>query len=290
MDPLPLILVIISAVSHSLWNFLAKEGKDKESFMLLLNIISLILFLPVFYFIIPNIYFPIQVLPYLIISGIAETLYFFGLGKAYETGDLSLVYPIARSSPVLVSIAAFILLGEVITFIGVISILIIFSGIYILHLKRLTSKELTAPITYLKTGSSKYAILAALGTTIYSISDKIGVTKIDPLLYSFWLGFFITSMLLAFTVYRRGIEVIRQELTGSLTRISISGVLMKGGYILVLYAMSLAQVSYILALRQISIVLGALMGIIFLGEKYGNTRIIGSVIIFIGAYLLTVFA
>ena len=290
MDPLPLILVIISAVSHSLWNFLAKEGKDKESFLLLLNIISLILFLPVFYFIIPNIYFPIQVLPYLIISGIAETLYFFGLGKAYETGDLSLVYPIARSSPVLVSIAAFILLGEVITFIGVISILLIFSGIYILHLKGLTSKELTAPITYLKNGGSKYAILAALGTTIYSISDKIGVTKIDPLLYSFWLGFFITSMLFAFTLHRKGIEVIRQELTGSLARISVSGVLMKGGYILVLYAMSLAQVSYILALRQISIVLGALMGIIFLGEKYGHTRIIGSVIIFIGAYLLTVFA
>ena len=48
MDFLPLSLVLASAVSHGLWNYLAKEGKDKESFMLLLNLTSLPLLLPVF--------------------------------------------------------------------------------------------------------------------------------------------------------------------------------------------------------------------------------------------------
>ena len=38
MEFLPLALVLASAVSHGLWNYLAKEGNDKESFMLLLNI------------------------------------------------------------------------------------------------------------------------------------------------------------------------------------------------------------------------------------------------------------
>jgi len=54
--------------------------------------------------------------------------------------------------------------------------------------------------------------------------------------------------------------------------------------------MSLAQVSYILALRQISLVLGALMGVVFLGESYGKVRIIGSLIIFIGVFILGVMA
>ncbi|MBE0633950.1 EamA family transporter, partial [Candidatus Bathyarchaeota archaeon] len=76
------------------------------------------------------------------------------------------------------------------------------------------------------------------------------------------------------------------ELSGNLPRITLAGILMKGGYMMVLYAMSLAQVSYILALRQISVVLGALMGVIFLGEKYGRVRIIGSLVIFIGVYIL----
>jgi phosphonate utilization associated putative membrane protein len=286
MDSLPLMLVLISAVSHGLWNYLAKEGHDKESFMLLLNITSLILFLPIFYILLPEIYFPVSILPYLLISGVAETIYFLGLGKAYETGDLSLVYPIARSSPVFVAIIAFLLLGENITPIGVLGILIIFIGVYILHLRGLTSQDLLGPLKYLKTGSSRYALLAAFGTTIYSISDKLGVTTVNPLLYSFWLGFFITGMLTVTTVYGRGTTLIREELKGSLQRVTISGVLMKGGYILVLYAMSLAQVSYILALRQISVVLGALMGVIFLKEKYGTVRIIGSIIIFIGVYIL----
>jgi uncharacterized membrane protein len=72
--------------------------------------------------------------------------------------------------------------------------------------------------------------------------------------------------------------------------ISLSGILMKGGYMLVLYAMSLAQVGYILAIRQVSVVLGAFLGVFLLGEKYGEVRIIGSIIIFIGVYILGAFA
>ncbi len=286
MDPLPLILVLFSAVSHGLWNYLAKAGNDKESFMLLLNITSLILFLPIFWVILPEITFPISILPYLIVSAGAETLYFLGLGKAYETGDLSLVYPVARSSPVFVALAAFILLGEKITPTGIIGIFVIFIGVYVLHLRGLTRQDLLAPLEYLRSGSSKYALLAAFGTTIYSISDKLGVTAVDPLLYSFWLGFSVTGMLTVAIIKRRGVERIRNEFKANLPRITVSGILMKGGYMMVLYAMSLAQVSYILALRQISVVLGALMGVIFLGEKYGKVRIIGSVIIFFGVYIL----
>lgn len=290
MESLPLLLVLVSAVSHSLWNYIAKEGKDKESFMLLLNITSLILFLPIFYLLIPEIYFPVEILPYLLISGVAETIYFLGLGKAYESGDLSLVYPVARSSPVLVTIAAFLLLNEEISALGILSILLIFLGVYILHLKELKINDLLGPITYLKTGSSRYALLAALGTTVYSISDKIGVNKVNPILYSFWLGFFITAILTITTLYRKGIKIIKQEFRGAFPSIALSGVLMKGGYMLVLYAMSLVQVSYILALRQVSIVFGALLGVFLLGEKYGRIRIIGSLIIFIGAYLLGIYA
>ena len=286
MDAIPLILVLVSAMSHGLWNYLAKAGKDKESFMLLLNITSLILFLPVFWFILPEITFPLAILPYLLISAGAETLYFLGLGKAYETGDLSLVYPVARSSPVFVALAAFLLLGEEITPVGLVGILVIFIGVYVLHLRGLSRQELLAPFDYLRTGSSKYALLAALGTTIYSISDKLGVTTVDPLLYSFWLGFSVTGMLTIAIIKRRGMTRIREELRVNLPRITVSGILMKGGYMMVLYAMSLAQVSYILALRQISVVLGALMGVVFLGEKYGKVRIIGSIIIFIGVYIL----
>lgn len=289
MEFLPLALVLASAVSHGLWNYLAKEGKDKESFMLLLNLTSLPLLLPVFFLILPEIYLPLEIVPYLLVSGLAETVYFLGLGKAYESGDLSIVYPVARSSPVFVTIAAAVFLGETISMTGLLGIMVIFIGVYILHLKGITREDLVAPVRYLMSGSSRYAIIAALGTTVYSITDKLGVTTVDPLLYSFWLGFSVTGMMTIVTLKRKGFKAIRDEFSSPL-KVSFAGLLMRGGYMLVLYAMSIAPVSYILALRQISVVLGALLGVVFLGESYGRVRIMGSLVIFIGVFILGVMA
>lgn len=286
MDPLPFTLVMISAITHSMWNYLAKTGKDKEAYMLVMNIAGFILLIPIYWILLPDFSFPIEALPFLIISSLAETVYFLGLGKAYEKGDLSVVYPVARSSPMFVAIIAVFLLDEKINLWGIFGIMLIFTGVYMLHLKSLKRDELLAPIRYIREPASKYALLAALGTTIYSISDKIGVTTISPIQYSFWLGIIIPALLIITIVPRKGIEKIRDELDGSIVRISLSAILMRGGYLLVLFAMSIAQVSYILALRQVSVVLGALLGIVLLKEKYGKIRLISSIIILIGVYLL----
>ncbi|MBN2335207.1 EamA family transporter [Candidatus Bathyarchaeota archaeon] len=286
MDAVPFALVMASAVSHALWNYVAKAARDKESFMLLLNVFSLVLFLPVFYVILPEIWLPLEIMPFLLVSGVAETVYFLALGKAYETGDLSVVYPVARSSPMFVALAAYAVLGERITGWGLAGIALIFVGVYVLHLRGWGREEMVKPLKALGAPASRYALVAALGTTVYSISDKLGVTAVDPLLYSFWLGFVITGMLTAVTLRRRGIAVVRAELRGSAVRVSVAGALMKGGYMLVLVAMSLAQVSYILALRQVSVVLGAALGVVMLRERYGGVRVVGSLIIFVGVYLL----
>jgi uncharacterized membrane protein len=61
---------------------------------------------------------------------------------------------------------------------------------------------------------------------------------------------------------------------------------MRVGYIFALYTMTLAPVSYILALRQVSVVLGTVLGVAVLKESYGRQRLLGSVIIFVGVYVL----
>lgn len=65
-------------------------------------------------------------------SAAAETLYFLALGLAYKDGDLSVVYPLTRSSPMFVAILATLFLGEELTAWGVLGILLIFLGVYIL--------------------------------------------------------------------------------------------------------------------------------------------------------------
>ena len=290
MDPLPFALVVASAFSHASWNVLAKRGEDKESFMWLMNFTSFFTLLPVFWFVLPDWRLPSSAVPYLAVSAVAETLYFVSLGRAYELGDLSVVYPLARSSPLFLTILAVALLGERISAWGAVGILLMLLGVYTIHLRSFSTDDLLLPLRSLGERASQFALLTALWTTAYSLSDKVGVTKVDPLIYAFWLEAFILVPMTVVIFYRRGWGAIAGEWSQSKAQATVAGFLMRFGYVLVLVAMSLVQVSYILALRQLSVVLGAAAGVLLLGERYGRVRLLSSVIMFLGVYILAVLA
>ena len=97
-------------------------------------------------------------------------------------------------------------------------------------------------------------------------------------------------MLSIVIIHKKGLNSLKNEMKGNKIRILVSGLLMKGGYILVLIAFSLAQVSYILSIRQISIVLGTILGVKYYKEEHSTTRLIGAGVIFLGVYILGVLA
>ena len=74
-------------------------------------------------------------------SAILHALYFWTLSKAYEGGDLSLVYPIARGSmPLFVTLLAVLLIHEKLSVLGVSGItLVVFLlsliGLYVVWLR-----------------------------------------------------------------------------------------------------------------------------------------------------------
>lgn len=286
MEILPFTLVIVSAFSHAAWNVLAKRGLDKESFMWLMTITSFFTLLPVFYLTMPDWRFPYAALPFLLLSGVAETLYFVSLGKAYELGDLSVVYPLARSSPLFLTILAVVFLGEEISLWGVAGILLVVLGVYTIHLRSLSPNDLLVPLRSLGGRASQFALLTALWTTSYSIFDKIGVTTVDSFVYAFWLDFFILLFMTPVVMWRRGWERVSMEWESSKAQAIVAGFLARFGYVLVLVAMSIAQISYILAMRQLSVVIGAATGVILLKEEYGQVRLLSSVIIFVGIYII----
>ena len=284
VDLLPFALIMVSAAFHATWNFLAKGSRDKEPYMLLINLSSLVTVLPIFMVILGDWGFPSAALPFLLVSGAAEVAYFLSLSRAYEEGDLSIVYPIVRSSPMFVAILAFALLGERLSAWGVAGILIIIAGVYVLHMRE--GGGLLGPLGSLRGRATMFALAAALGTTVYSLMDKLGVEAVDPISYAFWLELFVTPMLAPVIIARKGFGSVTAEWRGGWRRICASGFLMRVGYLPALYVMTMAPVSYILALRQVSVVLGAVLGVAVLRESYGRQRLLGSAIIFIGVYIL----
>lgn len=72
-------------------------------------------------------------------------------------------------------------------------------------------------------------------------------------------------------------------------KIRLAAILEFSSYILILYAFRMTKVATVVAIRQVSVVFGALLGVIFLKEKYEKVRVFASLIMFIGIYLLVVF-
>jgi drug/metabolite transporter (DMT)-like permease len=290
VEPLAVALILVSAASHAAWNYLAKGSREKDSFMLLMNLTSQVTLLPVFILLLRDWTLPISVLPFLIASAVAEVVYFLALSRAYDAGDLSTVYPVARSAPLFVAVAGAVFLGDPLTPAGVAGILLVLAGVYILHLKSLQPGSFLEPLHSFKGPAFGFALIAAIGTTAYSLSDKAAVTRVDPILYAFWLEIAITLLLAPIILHRKGWNNIRTEWRTTWRRITVSGALMRGGYLLVLIAMTLTPVGYLLAFRQISVVIGALIGVFILGEGYGAPRLLGSATIFAGIYVIATLA
>src|SRR4030066_1889917 len=119
MPLLAFLLTIFAAVLHALWNFAAKKASGNLSVIWIGLIITTIVLIPFLFLLSPKDIFVFKALPFVLATGTIHAFYFFFLAKAYEHGDISVVYPIARGSAIAgTAIIAFLFLQEKISFIG----------------------------------------------------------------------------------------------------------------------------------------------------------------------------
>lgn len=283
------LLVIISGLIHPLWNMLLKKSEDKVIFYLNIHIVFTLLFSFILFL------YPLGDVTFLgwvfvVLSAFAHFFYQIFLCRTYELGDMSLTYPIVRSAPVFVLIMGLIFLKEIPSNGALIGIIIVMLGTQIINQKSLSISMVLAPLRHINRKTMSFAGLTAFSSACYSVVDKRGVLEIDPILF-FYLFFAISGFLflghLLFLRERR--KRYFEILSKDKFKIALAAILEFSSYILILYAFRISNIAYIVALRQISVVFGALYGIWFLKEKYGKVRFIGSMVIFIGIFLITAF-
>jgi multidrug transporter EmrE-like cation transporter len=108
-----LLLVLGAAVLHAGWNALTKRAADPVVFLWWVGLLASALYAPIALVILFRDGFTAAAIPFVLGTIVLHALYFFALGRAYTTGDYSLVYPIARGLGVaLVPIAALALWDE----------------------------------------------------------------------------------------------------------------------------------------------------------------------------------
>lgn len=296
MESLAVILILISGVSHTVWNFIGKNVSNTiKSFFWALIFYGLIYLIP--YAFMPDkiILVKAMIIPGLI-SAVFNAVMFWCLQVAYRKGDLSYVYPLKNALPIVYTTAFALVIGNFTditpkAFIGFFCIIVGCLLLPLRHLKNFNVKNYFGI-------AALFAAIAALGTAGYSVIDSNimkAVTEADPtcskiqaaLLYTPVQGFGTALLIWPFMFVDRkffGIDFTKEKVNYPLA--ALMGFLIATGYILVLTAYSLADnVSYIVAFRQIGMPLSILAGILFMKEKPYFGKIAGGLIIIIGLVL-----
>ncbi len=272
------LLVIFSAFCHALWNFAARKAAGNLMAIWLGLWIGCAVILPGALGVIIHrgIHAMVQLtgIACIIATGLIHTVYFRLLAAAYEKGEISLVYPIARGSGIaFTAILAGLLLKEQLTLLGAIGIGLVCLGIISLgrdaH-QRVDDKKAIG-----------LALCVGASIVAYSIVDKIGVGYIHPIVY-IWSMFLIAGIGLTPLLVRRYRGQMRQVARQYIGYAVIIGVGSVGTYLMILFAFTRGPVNYIVAVREFAVVLGALAGVIFLKERLTMAKALAICVIVIG--------
>jgi uncharacterized membrane protein len=292
--PLSIVFVLLSAFFHALWNYYGKASRSPQLFFLWIGVFTMGVAVLAFALQLPIA--PRSVWGYIAASGVIHFFYWVCLSRAYMSGEISYVYPIARSAPGFIPFFAFLFLDERLSVQGLIGIFFIVFSIYLLQQRAggLTFKEL---LRYLRRPASVWAF-ATLGTVVaYSLIDKAGMAKFyahsaqqhpwQPVTY-FLTESVITMILyggyiLLFSSLQEVADIGRREWK----KIIVTGLLCMLSYMLILYVYMTESVSYVVALRQSSVIFAVLLGGYLLKESQTKLRFAAAVVMVIGVLLIS---
>ncbi|MCK5352224.1 EamA family transporter [bacterium] len=294
MSPMAIVLVLLSAAIHVMWNLYTATSDHPKTFSMLKGIVIIavtLLALPI----IPLRSITPEVWSFIMVTAPVHAMYIFALSTAYETGDISFVYPIARSAPALVPVVAFFALGERISANGVMGITVVVICVFLIQLRGETGSELRRIISSLKQKDSIWAFITLGAVVTYSVIDKAAmvkfgrVTRISPHMHGpIYLMLHASLTYILFSIYMilkgeiSAIHVNRVEWS----RAVIAGLGTMASYSLILHVMQTEKVSYIVALRQSSVLFAVLIGWIGMKEPHGRLRLLAAAAMLAGFYLV----
>lgn len=293
MSLVALGLISLSALMHALWNFFGKKISPTTAFFTVAFVLSPILMLPLVWPLLRLVpLLPEQFWWLLLGSAICQGWYLASLARAYRSGDISIVYPLARASPLIIVAISTLWLGQrdSHTLIGIAGICAIVLGSLILPMTHFRDFRLSNYTNY----ATLFALSAAFATAGYSLFDDRAVKLMATLhlftdgeiaLLYIWLQTLASALLLV--ALQLGVADQRRALADHFRHkwavCAFTGAAMLLTYLLVLWSMQYVEnVSYVVAFRQLSIPIGVALGVWLLSEPAHRPKIVGVGLICLG--------
>jgi len=280
-------LVICSTFMHAGWNLMARYYRTENIFYQRMLMITLIVgFVPAMWSEINVRSMTSLAWMCVIGSGTAAAVYLFALARAFSQSDFTVVYPVARSLPVIFIAFIDVLRGRYLTDFGWLGILLVATGCLLVPLRTLADFNLRNYINR----ASLWMVLAALGTVGYTLLDKIASEVVQPgPATAARYGYFYFSI--SFFPYMGFMRLLNLKPVNSPLKewllVAVATLFGFSAYWLVLWAYQLSPyASYIVAFRQFSIVIGAVLAFVIYKEQGAKVRLGGALLITLGLILI----
>lgn len=224
----------------------------------------------------------IKTIIFLILSGLATGLSWLCYFKALQLGNVNKVTPIDKSSTILTMVLAMIFLGEKITFLKFISIILIGIGTYLMIEKKKDNKQAKDNKWLL------YAFGSAIFASLTSILGKIGIEGVESnlgttirtivVLVMAWIVVFVTKK-------QSEIKNIDKR---SWKFLLLSGLTTGLSWLCYYKALQEGEASIVVPIDKLSIVITIVFSYFILKEKLSKKSMLGLIGIIGGTLLLLV--
>jgi drug/metabolite transporter (DMT)-like permease len=279
-----LALVMAAATMHAGWNAMAKRGHDQVVFLWWASCVATVGLLPIGIWYLAGAGISAGAAPFVAVTIALHTVYFYTLGRSYGSGAFSIVYPMARGLGVaLVPVVALVVFDEQLSPLGTAGIALVVLGVVALHLvpgARAAAGASGAPAVRRIGPATGWATLTGLVITAYSLVDKAGVSRLNPVPYMMLLEG--GCVLVLWPIVRARGAAWRHEWQTHWREIVVAGVMSAAAYTLVLFAFRLSKAGYVVAAREMSIVISAIIGSVWLREGTLAPRLAGATIVLAG--------
>ena len=263
-----LALALGAAVLHASWNVLLAGARDSEAATAVATLAGVALLAPVA---LATGGVSEAALPFAGASAALHVAYLALLARAYQDGEVSVVYPVSRgTAPVLVLVLGAAFLSEGASAAQALGVLCVATGVF------LVGSCGHAPAAR---RDLLFGLAIALTIAAYTLVDAEGVDHAEAPAYLFLLlapssAVYATALALG----GRGPQ-LKAELR---PRALVTGALVVGAYGCVLAALRLADAAPVAAVRESSVVIAALLVAAFLNERVDGRRLVGAVLVVAG--------
>ena len=179
MSAQALALVLLAGLIHAGWNILAKKTGGDARFAFFTSVWLMLVWAPL------GLWLGWRAVPawgvvewaIVSISAVLHVVYFVTLLRGYRAADLTVVYPLARGTgPLLSSIGAVLLLGEVVTPMGVLGVLGVVLGVVLIAGGARLWRPATSPVARQQMHRGLYyGLLTGVWIAGYTVVDGYAV-------------------------------------------------------------------------------------------------------------------